>query len=71
MNAKTVALQLTTAALFLSSFLSSIAAAVEPEKQPTYSNINNTGLCGTDDIGPEPPIPCQVPAGRRLIIDEL
>ena len=71
MNARAVALQLTPAALFSLSFLPSTAAALEPEKQPIYVNIINTGLCATDAFGPFPPSPCPVPAGQRLIIEHV
>jgi hypothetical protein len=71
MNARAVVLQLTTAALLLSSLLSSTAAAVEPEKQPIYSNTPGGILCGTDPFGPALPNPCTVPAGRRLIIEHV
>jgi len=71
MNARAVALQLTTAALLSLSLLPSTAAAFEPEKQPIYVNIISTGLCGTDPFGPFPPSPCPVPAGQRLIIEHV
>jgi hypothetical protein len=71
MNARAIALQWTTAALLLSSLLSSTAAAVEPEKQPIYSNTPGGLLCGTDPLGPDLPDPCAVPAGRRLIIEHV
>jgi len=71
MNTPAVLLQLTTAAALLSSLLSLPVMAVEPEKQPIYSNIISTGLCGTDPTGPFPASPCPVPAGRRLIIDHV
>ena len=65
MNARVVALLLPMAALLSSSLLSSTAAAVEPEKQPIYSNINSNGLCGSAGNH------CQVPSGQRLIIDHV
>jgi len=68
MNTKAVALPLAVAAL-LSSLLLSTAEAIDPEKQPTYSNIENNSLCGTDPIGAFPASPCTVPPGNRLIID--
>ena len=71
MNARAVALQLTTAALLSLSLLPSTAAAFEPEKQPIYVNIISTGLCGIDPSGPFPPVPCPVPAGQRLIIEHV
>ena len=40
------------------------AGAVEPEKQPIYSNIIGGLLCGTSSTNQ-----CKVPAGRRLIIE--
>ena len=69
MSARAIALRWITAALLLSSLLSSTAAAVEPEKQPIYSNTPGGLLCGTDPFGPPLPNPCTVPAGRRLIIE--
>jgi hypothetical protein len=71
MNARAIALQLTMAALLSSSLLSSTVAAVEPEKQPIYSNTPGGLLCGTDPFGPALPNPCAVPAGRRLIIEHV
>jgi len=71
MNARAVGLQLITAALLSSSLLSSTAAAVEPEKQPIYSNIQNNSLCGTDPMGPFPASPCTVPVVQRLIIEHV
>jgi hypothetical protein len=70
MKTGTVARQLIIAALLASSLLSSTAAAVEPEKQPIYSNIPGGMLCGTDHLA-HPPNPCAVPAGQRLIIDHI
>jgi hypothetical protein len=70
MNARAVSL-LITAALLSLSLLPSTAAAVDPEKQPIYVNIMNFSLCGTDPSGPEPPSPCQVPAGYRLIFEHV
>ena len=69
MRAKAVALLLIVAALLSSSLLLSTAEAIDSENQPTYSNIVSNSLCGTDPIGPFPPSPCTVPAGRRLIIE--
>ena len=71
MSAKAVALKLILAALLSSSLLLSTAEAIDPEKQPTYSNIENNSLCGTDPMGPFPPSPCTVPAGNRLITDHV
>ncbi|MEP6942159.1 MAG: hypothetical protein ABI981_04450 [Betaproteobacteria bacterium] len=42
----------------------SLAAAVEPEKQPIYSNTPTGLLCGTNSTNA-----CKVPAGKRLIIE--
>ena len=47
----------------LGSFVSP-AGAVEPEKQPIYSNTIGGLLCGTSSTNQ-----CKVPAGRRLIIE--
>ena len=67
MNARTVALQMIVAGLLSSSLLASTAAAVEPEKQPIYVNIEGSAglfsLCGTNNGV------CTVPAGQRLIIE--
>jgi hypothetical protein len=67
MNVRTVALQLIMAGLLASSLLWSTAAAVEPEKQPIYVNIEGTAppfsLCGTNNGV------CTVPPGQRLIIE--
>jgi len=41
-----------------------IAEAVEPEKQPIYSNIINGLLCGTSSTNQ-----CKAPAHQRLIIE--
>jgi len=71
MNAKAVAQQLIMAALLSSSLLLSTAEAIDSEKQPTYSNIENNSLCGTDPMGSFPPSPCTVPAGNRLIIEHV
>ena len=65
MNARSVALIM--AAAVSMSLLSSSAAALDPEKQPIYVNIDTSGpipsLCGTLNGV------CTVPAGQRLIID--
>lgn len=71
MNARAVSLHLITAALLSLSLLPSTAAAIDSEKQPIYVNIQNFSLCGTDPSGPEPPSPCQVPAGYRLIFEHV
>jgi hypothetical protein len=71
MNARAVALQLIMATLVSSSLLVSTAEAIDSEKQPTYSNIENNSLCGTDPIGPFPASPCTVAAGNRLIIEHV
>jgi len=67
MNARTVALQLTIAALLSLSVLLSPAAALDPEKQPIYVNIDLSGpipaLCGTVNGV------CTVPPGQRLVIE--
>ena len=67
MNVRTIALQLIMAGLLSSSLLSSTAAAVEPEKQPIYANIEGTAplfsLCGTLNGV------CTVPPGQRLVIE--
>lgn len=75
MNTRTVVLQLTTAAALSSALLPLPVMAVEPEKQPIYTNIISTGLCGTDSVLPPPsgfpPNPCPVPAGQRLVIQHV
>ena len=48
----------------------SAAVALDPEKQPIYSNTPGGLLCGTHD-GVFSPSPCTVPAGRRLIIEHV
>jgi hypothetical protein len=67
MNAKAVALQFTIVALLSLSVLLSPAAALDPEKQPIYVNIELGGpipsLCGTGNGV------CTVPQGQRLIIE--
>jgi len=70
-NARAVARQGIAAALLAAALWPSPAAAVEPEKQPIYVNIMNNSLCGIDDVGGFPPVPCQVPAGFRLIIEHV
>jgi hypothetical protein len=69
MNIRTVALRLIMAGLLSSSLLSSTAAAIEPEKQPIYVNIEFTGplpsLCGTLNGV------CTVPSGQRLVIEHV
>jgi hypothetical protein len=65
MNARTAALQLITGAFLSSSLLVSTAAAIEPELQPIYSNIDSNGLCGTANNL------CEVPIGQRLIIEHV
>ena len=67
MNARAVAL-ITAVLLSVST-----AHAIEPEKQRIYSNIESTGLCGTDPQSPIdfPASPCTVPTGQRLIIEHV
>jgi hypothetical protein len=64
MNARA---QLITAAVLSSTLLASPAAALDPEKQPIYVNIELGGpipsLCGTSNGV------CTVPPGQRLIIE--
>jgi hypothetical protein len=75
MNVKTVALHFAMAALLSSSLLSFPAEAIEPEKQPIYSNTPGGLLCGTQSQRlpqpPQPASPCTVPAGQRLIIEHV
>ena len=74
MNARVLSLQLIVASLLSLALLPSTAAAaasIDPEKQPIYVNIMNSSLCGTDPAGPQPPSPCQVPAGYRLIFEHV
>ena len=70
MNAKAIALQLTIAALLSLSLLSSPAAAIDPEKQPIYVNIELGGpipsLCGTGNGVCTASMP-----GQRLIIEHV
>ena len=68
MNVRAVAL--ITAALLSPFFLSSTAAALDPERQPIYSNTPGGLLCGTHSP-PLAPSPCTVPAGQRLIIEHV
>ena len=42
------------------------AGAVEPEKQPIYTNTAGGVLCGTGSANP-----CKVPAGKRLVIQHV
>jgi hypothetical protein len=66
MNVRTIARQVITAGLLSSFLLSSPAAAIEPEKQPIYVNIEpGSGLCGTPNGA------CTVPAGQRLVIEHV
>ena len=69
MNVRTIARQLITAGLLASFLLSSPAAAIEPERQPIYVNIEGTAplfsLCGTQNGA------CTVPAGQRLVIEHV
>lgn len=58
-----IILRMTMVALMLGYFWST-ARAVEPEKQPIYSNIVGGLLCGTAITNQ-----CTVPTGRRLIIE--
>ena len=44
--------------------MATAAAAVEPEKQPFYSNVPGGLMCGTSSDNA-----CKVPAGQRLIIE--
>jgi hypothetical protein len=59
--------QLITAVVLLSTLLTSPAAALDPEKQPIFVNIELGGpipsLCGTGNGV------CTVPPGQRLIIE--
>jgi hypothetical protein len=62
-----IALLLSATAFFSVTFPSANAAAIEPEKQPIYVNIQGTApfssLCGTNAGF------CTVPPGQRLIIE--
>jgi hypothetical protein len=53
-----------TLAVSVLAWLPATARAVEPEKQPIYTNIVGGLLCGTAVNNQ-----CTVPAGRRLIIE--
>jgi hypothetical protein len=70
MNTRAVAL-LIMAAFLSSCLLSSTAQAIDPEKQPIYSNTPGGILCGIDPMGPLPPSPCTVSVGQRLIIEHV
>jgi hypothetical protein len=50
-------------ALMMSGAFATAAGAVEPEKQPIYTNIVGGLLCGTSITNQ-----CKVPTGKRLII---
>lgn len=67
MNVKAVALHLIMAGVLSSSLMPSTAAALDPEKQPIYVNIEGTAplfsLCGTLNGV------CTVPVGQRLVIE--
>ena len=58
-----------TAIFFSFLLLSSPAVALDPEKQPIYTNPAGGLLCGTHSP-PFSPSPCTVPAGQRLIIEQ-
>jgi len=59
-----------TATFFSFFLLASPAAAIDPEKQPIYTNTAGGLLCGTHSP-PFSPNPCTVPAGQRLIIEHV
>lgn len=61
---------LMAAALSSSALLPATALAVAPEKQPIYSNTPDGLLCGIH-TSPLPPSPCTVPAGYRLVIEQV
>lgn len=69
MNAKALALQMSAVAFLSWSVFASPAAAIDPEKQPIYVNIEGTAplfsLCGTLHGV------CTVPAGQRLVIEHV
>jgi hypothetical protein len=46
------------------------ASALDPEKQPIYTNTPDGLLCGTHSP-PFLPVPCTVPAGKRLNIEHV
>jgi hypothetical protein len=74
MNARTLTtLQVAALTILWSPLVSSVAHAIEPEKQPIYSNITGGLMCGTRSNHPVPQaaIPCTVPAGQRLIIEHI
>ena len=50
--------------LVLSASVAKTSEAVEPEKQPIYSNTIGALLCGSASTSQ-----CKVPAGQRLIIE--
>ena len=53
-------------ALAISGSVVTTAEAVEPEKQPIYSNTIGGLLCGSASTSQ-----CKVPAGQRLIIEHV
>jgi hypothetical protein len=53
-------------ALAISGSVVTTAEAVEPEKQPIYSNTIGGLLCGSTST-----TQCKVPAGQRLIIEHV
>ena len=67
-----IALLLSATAFFSATFPLSNAAAIEPEKQPIYTNVDivNHTACGIDTAAFSP-VPCTVPAGQRLIIEHV
>jgi hypothetical protein len=70
MNVRAIALPSIIGAIVSSFLLSSPAAALDPERQPIYSNTPGGLLCGIHSP-PLPPNPCTVPARQRLIIDHV
>jgi hypothetical protein len=63
MNERKIMVRMTIVALVLGCFWSA-AGAVEPEKQPIFSNTIGGLMCGTASTNQ-----CRVPVGKRLIIE--
>ena len=73
MKVEKIAKRLAAAAPLSLALAASTAMAIEPERQPIYSNTPGGLLCGVKSQIPLPtdPIRCTVPAGFRLIIEHV